>query len=156
MTGNRHEFPSLKALLAAEGIELGPTPWWTITQEEVNSFAGLTHDQQWIHVDPARAASGPFGTTVVHGFFTLALCSRVLDELQTTQGVAHAVNYGLDKVRFPAPLSVGAPVRGRLCLDRVQARSGYVDAVWRVTLETPGSDRPVCVAAMVSRYYEGM
>lgn len=139
-------------LTRAVGIRLGPTKWRVIDQESVIRFGQLTDDMQWIHTDPERAARSPFGGTIVHGFFTLALCSSVLDELQTTTGFSHGLNYGLDRVRFPAPLRTGTAVAGSAELVTVERLDAAVQAVWRIELQGQGIDRPVCVAEMVSRY----
>lgn len=148
----RHVFDGPDSLLAAVGMTLGPSSERTLDQAAVDLFADLTDDRQWIHVDPERAASGPFGRTVVHGFFTLSLCSSILDELEQTTGFAHALNYGLEKVRFPAALPVGVPVVGTVTLAAADARPDGVQAVWRIELSEPGAPKPVCVAEMVSRY----
>ncbi|WP_033237170.1 MaoC family dehydratase [Rhodococcus globerulus] len=139
-------------LTRAVGIRLGPTQWRVIDQESVVQFGRLTDDMQWIHTDPERAARSLFGGTIVHGFFTLALCSSILDELQTTIGFSHGLNYGLNRVRFPAPLRTGTAVTGSAELLTVDGRDAGIQAVWRIALYGQGNERPVCVADMVSQY----
>lgn len=148
----RHVFQGLDRLSESVGIRLGPTGWRTITQDDVTAFGRITGDEQWIHTDAERARQGPFGRTIAHGFLTLALCSWVLDELQTTTGVSYAINYGLDRVRFPAVVPAGARVSGTVRLDAVKERGGDVDAAWVVEITVEGAERPSCVATMLSRY----
>ncbi|MGW4423333.1 MaoC family dehydratase [Streptosporangium sp. NPDC004631] len=148
----RHVFHGLRDLAGSVGIRLGPTGWRTVTQDDVTAFGRITGDEQWIHTDVERARRGPFGRTIAHGFLTLALCSWVLDELQTTTGVSYAINYGLDRVRFPATVPAGARVRGTVRLDTVTDRGGDVDAAWIVEITVEGAARPSCVATMLSRY----
>jgi acyl dehydratase len=130
------------------GRELGPTSWIEVTQQRINAFAAATDDPQWIHVDPARAAAGPFGTTIAHGFLTLSLCIPMLEEVLPAGG-SMAVNYGTNRVRFPAPVPSGSRIRGRfrvLAVDDVDlGRRATVEA----TLELEGADKPACVAELV-------
>ncbi|MEO3825818.1 MaoC family dehydratase [Actinomadura sp. B10D3] len=140
-------------LLALVGQDLGETEWVPVDQESIDVFARVTRDEQWIHVDPVRAADGPFGTTIAHGFFTLSLCSHFFDELLVVGDTAMVVNYGLDRVRFPSPLSVGARIRAGGTLIRVDERGGPVQTVTRITIEADASTKPVCVAELVSRFY---
>ena len=113
-------FGSLDELVAAQGSELGPTEWLEVTQERVNVFADATDDHQWIHVDPARAADGPFGGTIAHGLLTLALVPHFSHQLYNVKGISLAVNYGYDKVRFINPVKVGARIRARAVLSSVK------------------------------------
>ena len=125
----------------------------TITQEDVNLFADATGDHQWIHVDPERAAKGPFGKTIAHGFMTLALLPRLQHEMYTVNGIKLAVNYGLNKVRFPAPVPVGSKVRAQSSLVGVEdLGDGAVQATVATTVEVEGSEKPACVAESVVRY----
>jgi acyl dehydratase len=143
-------------LEAAVGTETGPTDWLTIDQDRINAFADATEDHQWIHVDPDRAASGPFGTTVAHGFLTLSLVPYFASQLRRAEGVRMGINYGLDRVRFPAPVPSGSRVRARSTLvscDRVDGVADAAQLVTRVTIELEGSSKPACVADMVSRLY---
>jgi acyl dehydratase len=138
-------------LPAAVGRELGPGPWHEVTQEQVNLFAQATGDDQWIHVDPERAAAGPFGTTIAHGYLTLSLLPALQRELWTFVGAAMGVNYGLDKLRFPSPVKVGARVRLRVRVLEVDQRSdGSLLLKNEATIEVEGSDRPGCVAHTLS------
>lgn len=146
-------FASLDELRAAVGTEVGPGPWMNVTQERIDKFADATGDHQWIHVDPNRAASGPFGGTIAHGFLSLSLIPALTDGLTTVGGVTMGVNYGLNKVRFPAPVPVGSRVRGRVELLSVDDVPGGLQLTSRVTVERDGGDKPVCVAETVTRLY---
>jgi acyl dehydratase len=131
------------------GGELGPTAWLRVEQDRIDAFAAATDDPQWIHVDPVRAAEGPFGTTVAHGFLTLSLLVPLLAEVLPPTGHAMAVNYGLDRVRFPAPLPAGSRIRARFRIASVErTRSGDRVAV-SATVERESGERPVCVADLV-------
>ena len=144
------------ALEAAVGSETGPTEWITIDQDRVNAFADATDDHQWIHVDHERAAAGPFGTTIAHGFLTLSLLPYLMSRLRRVEGARMGINYGLNKVRFPAPVPVGSRIRARAStVSAEQAGDGSVQVVTRVTIEIDGAAKPACVADVVSRYYFG-
>ena len=130
------------------GRELGPTSWLDVTQERIDAFAAATDDPQWIHVDPERAAAGPFGTTVAHGFLTLSLCVPMLYEVLPPGG-AFAVNYGTNRVRFPAPVPSGSCVRGRFRVLAVDEVAGGSRARLEATVECDGVEKPVCVAELV-------
>jgi acyl dehydratase len=140
-------------LKAAAGEELGTSDWREVTQEDVNAFADVTGDHQFIHVDPERAKETPFGGTIAHGYFTLSLAPVVTDQCAKFEGFNFALNYGANKVRFPAPLPVGNKVRGTLVLKEVEEVSGGSQAVLQITFETEGGDKPVCVAETVVRFY---
>ena len=141
-------------LLGAVGKQLGSSEWLTITQERVNGFADATDDHQWIHVDPERAKSGPFGGPIAHGYLTLSLVNRFLPEIVQVHGISMGVNYGADRVRFPAPVKVGARIRGSAELvEAEQTKDGGVQAKIRVTVEIEGESRPGCVVDTISRYY---
>jgi acyl dehydratase len=130
------------------GRELGPTSWIDVTQERIDAFAAATEDPQWIHVDPVRAAAGPFGTTIAHGFLTLSLCVHMLNEVLPVDG-SLAVNYGTNRVRFPAPVPRGSRIRGRfrvLAVDEVDlGRRATIEAI----IEIEDADKPACVAELV-------
>jgi acyl dehydratase len=145
----------LDELKARAGDDVGVSDWHDVTQEEVDAFADATGDHQWIHVDPERAKDTPFGGTIAHGYYTLSLASRFIEELLRVDGVAFMVNYGLDKVRFPAPLPVGERVRMRLRLAAVDEVEGGVQLTSELTFESEGGDKPVCVAQSLSRAYTG-
>ncbi len=133
------------------GVELGPTSWLDVAQERIDAFAAATDDPQWIHVDPERAArESPFGQTVAHGFLTLSLCVPLLYEVLPTSGRV-AINYGVNRVRFPAPLPSGSRIRARFAVASVENVSGGEQAVLVATVEREGADRPVCVAELVVR-----
>jgi acyl dehydratase len=146
-------FESVAELGAVKGEEIGHSDWVTITQQDVNLFADATGDHQWIHVDPDRAAAGPFGTTIAHGFMTLALLPRLMHEIYTVDGIKLAVNYGLNKVRFPSPVPVGSKVRARSSLVEVdELGNGAVQATLSTTVEIEGAAKPACVAESIVRY----
>ena len=130
------------------GAELGPTSWIDVPQERINLFADATDDPQWIHVDPERAAAGPFGTTIAHGFLTLSLCVPMLYEV-LPQSDAMLVNYGVNKVRFPAAVPSGSRVRGRFRLLSVVAASGGERATIEAAVECEGVEKPACAAELV-------
>ena len=133
------------------GTELGPTGWLEIGQERIDEFARATDDPQWIHTDPARAAEGPFGTTVAHGFMTLSLCVPLLSQVFDAEGYRLIVNYGVNRVRFPAPVPVASRVRGRFTVVSVEDVSDGHQVVIEATVEREGGTRPVCVAELVLR-----
>jgi len=141
------------ALPTLAGKELGTSAWHEITQEQVTQFADATGDHQWIHVDPERAKSGPFGGPVAHGYLTLSMATALLDDVLHVDGVAQVVNYGVGKVRFPAPVPVGSRVRLRaLCTGVDQVSGGYQMALG-LTFERDGQPKPVCVAEILFRFY---
>ena len=133
-------------LKAHAGEELGVSSWHDVTQADVDAFADLTGDQQWIHVDPERARGTPFGGTIAHGYYTLALGPRFLGELLRVDGIGFMLNYGLNKLRFPAALPVGDRVRMHLRLGAVDDVSGGVMVTSELTFEREGGNKPVCVA----------
>ncbi|WP_197383385.1 MaoC family dehydratase [Mycolicibacterium mengxianglii] len=146
-------FESVDELVAAKGEELGSSEWVTIGQDEVNMFADATGDHQWIHVDPEKAASGPFGTTIAHGFMTLSLLPRLMHQIYTVKGIKLAINYGLNKVRFPAPVPVGSKVRATSTLtDTQDIGQGTVQVTVTTTIEIEGAAKPACVAESILRY----
>jgi acyl dehydratase len=134
------------------GLELGPSRWVEIDQSRIDAFAGSTGDNQWIHVDPERAAAGPFGTTVAHGFLTLSLLPELWFELAGDAGYRMAINYGVDRVRFPAPVPVESRVRARFRVGEVSEVAGGEQAVVEGTVEREGQEKPVCVAQLVFRF----
>ena len=140
-------------LQRAVGRHLGYSEWLTITQERINQFAEATGDHQWIHVDPVRAKDGPFGACIAHGYLTLSLVNLFLPQIVEVRGIRMGVNYGVDKVRFPAPVRVGARIRGGGELIRVEEVKGGVQATIRVTVEIEGGDRPGCVVDTISRFF---
>jgi acyl dehydratase len=138
----------VSALEDLVGAELGPTGWIDVPQERINVFADATDDPQWIHVDPERAATGPFGTTVAHGFLTLSLCVPMLYEVLPPSG-GMLVNYGVNRVRFPAAVPSGSRLRGRFRVLSVETASGGERATIEATVECEGVEKPVCVAELV-------
>ena len=144
----------LDQLAQLEGQELGCTDWHRVTQEEVNQFGLATHDTYWIHTDPERARrESPFGTTIAHGFFTLSFCAHVLQQLFTVEGAKMTINYGLNRVRFPAPVPVGSQIRGRASLMKVEKIEGGLQAAVAVTIEREGEAKPACVAEQLIRFF---
>jgi len=140
-------------LEAAVGQVLGHSEWIEVKQDRIDKFADATGDHQWIHVDVERAKKGPFGAPIAHGYLTLSLVSMFLPQIMEVRGISMGVNYGTEKVRFPAPVTVGSRIRGKGELVSVEAVKGGVQAVVRVTVEIEGKDKPACVVDTISRYY---
>jgi acyl dehydratase len=139
---------------AAEGRNLGSSPWVEITQERITQFADATGDHQWIHVDVERAAAGPFGAPIAHGYLTLSLSNFFLPQIVDVRGFSMGVNYGVDKVRFPAPVYVGNSVRATAVLTSVTDVPGGLQTIMTVTIEIDGSPKPACVIDAISRWFE--
>jgi acyl dehydratase len=136
------------------GDEFGPSSWLEVTQERIDEFADATGDHQWIHVDPDKAAQGPFGTTIAHGFLTLSLLVKFIDEVRPSSGEFRmGINYGVNRVRFPAPVPVGSKLRAHFKVLEVTDVEGGIQVVTEGTVEREGGEKPVCVAEMVSRHY---
>jgi len=136
------------------GDTFGPSEWLEVTQERIDRFAEATGDDQWIHVDPEKAAQGPFGTTIAHGFLTLSLLVKFQNEVRPERGEFRmGINYGVNKVRFPAPVPVGSRIRAHFEILEVDEVEGGVQVVTKGTVEREGEEKPVCVAEMVSRQY---
>ena len=146
-------FRSAAELRRAEGCEAGPTDWLVVEQARIDAFADATDDHQWIHVDASRAASGPFGGTIAHGYLTLSLVNKFLPDLVRVENAKMGVNYGTEKVRFPAAVRTGARIRGFAQVLGVSDVPGGMQLIVRVTIEIEGSDRPGCVADTISRFY---
>ncbi|WP_235883717.1 MaoC family dehydratase [Saccharopolyspora elongata] len=142
----------LDELRASVGTTLGPTAWLPIDQARIDGFADVTGDHQWIHVDPVRARESAFGSTIAHGYLTLSLCNYFLPQLLSVRGVSMGVNYGADRVRFPAPVPAGSRIRGRgevlACIDV----PGGVQATIRITVEVEGQAKPACVVETLNRW----
>jgi len=146
-------FETPGALAGSVGTHLGYSDWLLIDQERVNLFADATGDHQWIHVDPERAKAGPFGATIAHGYLTMSLVSLFLPQIVEVRGVSMGINYGADRLRFPAPVPVGSRVRGGGELVKVEeVKGGAVQTTVRVTVEIEGSERPACVVDTISRF----
>jgi acyl dehydratase len=135
------------------GAEFGPSSWIDVSQAAIDAFAEATGDHQWIHVDPERAASGPFGTTIAHGYLTLSLLPAMSYEVVPRQDGGMGVNYGLNRVRFPAPVPSGSRVRATFAVAGVDEIEGGFQMTMNATIEREGGDKPVCVAEVVYRYY---
>jgi acyl dehydratase len=146
-------FPSPRDLLGSQGTSLDPSDWLTIDQGRINDFARVTGDQQWIHVDPDRARTGPFGTTIAHGYLTLSLVNLFLPQMIEVRGFSSGLNVGSDRLRFLAPVLVGSRIRGSgEILSAEEVKGAAIQAVIRVTVEIEGSDKPACVVDTISRY----
>jgi acyl dehydratase len=145
----------LDELRDAEGEVLGTSDWHEVTQADVDTFADVTGDHQWIHVDPERARQTPFGGTIAHGYYTLSLAPRLSDQILRLDGFAFGLNYGLNKVRFPAPVPVGARVRMTCKLAKLEDIPGGAQVTFENTFEVEGGDKPVCVAESLARVYTG-
>jgi acyl dehydratase len=143
----------LDGLRACAGTDLGVSNWLVVEQSMIDLFAQVTGDEQWIHVDPARAKEGPFGSTVAHGFLALALSCGLLWDVAVVDGISAVINYGVNKVRFPAPVLVGSRVRMHVSVAEVKDVSGGVEVVYHMAYETEGQTKPPCVADLVFRYY---
>lgn len=143
-------FHGIEELEKAVGSHLGHSDWHTVTQEQIDRFVEATGDRQWIHVDPEKAAGGPFGTTIAHGYLTLSMVPSLVQRIYRLDGLSMSVNYGSNKVRFPAPVPVGSRIRAGVELLSVERGPDGARAVVRVTIEREGGDKPVCVAETVS------
>jgi acyl dehydratase len=142
----------LDPVKAAVGRDLGTSGWLEVTQSRVDQFAEATGDHQWIHVDPERAAAGPFGGTIAHGYLTLSLSNAFLPEIVDVRGVSMGVNYGVGKVRFPAPVLVGSRIRAQATLTDVVDVTGGVQTTILITVEIEGGTKPACVIESISRF----
>ena len=136
------------------GQELGVSPWHSVTQGEINAFADATHDHQWIHVDVERAKrESPFGGPIAHGYYTLSIIPYLMEQVWTITGASSALNYGLNKLRFPAPVSIGAQVRLRVVLNTVENIPGGIQVNVTLKVEVEGVEKPACVAEGLYRFY---
>jgi acyl dehydratase len=145
----------LDELKQAEGNELGVSEWHEVTQKDIDTFADVTGDHQWIHVDPERAKDTPFGGTIAHGYYTLSLAPMFTEQVMRMDGFAFAVNYGLNKVRFPSPLPVDSKVRMRARLANLEEIPGGAQITMELIFEREGGQKPVCVAETLARVYTG-
>jgi len=146
-------FEKLEDLAPLVGQEIGVSDWIAVDQPRIQAFADATEDQQWIHTDPARAAAGPFGTTIAHGILTLSLLPRFYETAFRVREVRMGINYGLDRVRFPAPVPVDSRLRGRFVLKRLELIEGGVQMMVEVTVEREAGGKPVCIAESLTRQY---
>jgi acyl dehydratase len=148
------EITDVRALRDRIGEEIAVGDWFEVSQARINQFAEATGDAQWIHVDPARAAAeSPFKTTIAHGFLTLSLLSSLIRDAMTFHGLRMAINYGMNRMRFVAPVPAGSRIRARFMLVSVEDASGSVQVTWQVTIDREHSDKPCCVAEWIVRYY---
>jgi len=151
-----HIFNSPAELAPALGQTFGPTEWVSIEQDRIQKFADATEDHQWIHVDVEKAKSGPFGAPIAHGFLTLSLTNLFLPQLIEVRGVSMGINYGLNKVRFPAVVPAGSRIRGKGELISVEnAAGGAIQSIMRITVEVEGNPKPACIAEAISLWYPG-
>ena len=146
-------FAHLADLATLEGQEIGRSGWIVVEQSGIDQFAQATGDEQWIHVDPARAAAGPFGTTVAHGFLTLSLLSQLFTAAVAFEDVRLSINYGLNRVRFPSPVPVGSRLRALCVLDTFEPIAGGAQLTVTITIEREGDAKPACVAEWVTRHF---
>ncbi|MFB8089731.1 MaoC family dehydratase [Streptomyces sp. NPDC055992] len=146
-------FNSAQELRDGVGEQLGHSDWLEVDQKRIDLFADATGDHQWIHVDPEKAAAGPFGKTIAHGYLTLSLLPVLVPQVMAVEGAKMGINYGTNKVRFPSPVPVGSRLRATAVLKSVEEAGGGVQITAVVTVEHEGADKPACVAESVSRYY---
>ena len=150
----KKQFNAFEDIKACVGQDVAVSPWFAVTQEQINLFAQATNDHQWIHVDPQKAAAGPFGSTIAHGFLTLSLLPQFFESSFAISQTRMGVNYGLNKVRFTAPVPVNSRLRGQMHLLACESiEPNGIQMTWRVTVEREGSDKPVCVAESLVRHY---
>jgi acyl dehydratase len=145
---------TLEELKASAGKEIAVTEWLEITQERINQFADATGDRQWIHIDPARAQrESPYKSTIAHGFLTLSLLTQFLQGAMQLTDLRMAINYGLNRVRFPSAVRAGSRIRARIVLQSIRDVEDATEAIFSVTIESQGSEKPCCVAEWLARYY---
>jgi acyl dehydratase len=150
----KKQFKTFDEVKACIGQDVATSPWFSITQAQINLFAQATNDHQWIHIDKDKAAAGPFGTTIAHGFLTLSLLPQFFESAFAIDQTRMGVNYGLNKVRFTAPVPVDSRLRGHMHLLACEDISPQgIQMTWQVTIEREGSDKPVCVAESLVRHY---
>ncbi len=145
-------FNSPRDLFGSDGLDLGVTDWYEITQERINLFADATGDHQWIHTDPDKAEEGPFGATIAHGYLTLSLANLFLPDLLQVSQVSMGINYGVNKVRFPSPVIVGSRVRANGTISEVTEIAGGVQVIVVITIEIEDDPKPACVVESISRF----
>lgn len=151
MTPREVDFADIKSLI---GQDLGASEWHSVTQKDINGFADVTHDHQWIHIDAERAKKeSPYKTTIAHGYYTLSLIPHLMAQVWRVKGVKMGVNYGLNKLRFPSPVPVGSRVRAKGKLLNVEDVKGGAQVTVEVTIEVEGGEKPAAVAETLSRYY---
>lgn len=147
------QFNHPRELKDAVGTHVGYSDWLEVTQERINQFAEATGDHQWIHVNPEMAKQGPFGTTIAHGYLTLSLVPMFMMQIIKVNGIKMGINYGTNKVRFPAPVKVGSRIRGGGEIVAIEDVTGGIQSTLRVTVEIEGESKPACVVDTISRYY---
>jgi acyl dehydratase len=148
------QIASIESLREFVGREIGLSDWFEVTQQRINEFAEAIEDRQWIHVDRERAQrESPYGTTIGHGFLTLSLMGHLMSQSFEVRGVRMGINYGLNRVRFPAPVRSGSRIRARVTLDALKDFNGGSEAIYSITVETESGAKPCCVAEWIVRYY---
>lgn len=145
-------FNGIDEVAAAQGADLGTTDWIEINQDRIDKFAEATGDYQWIHVDPERAAKGPFGGTIAHGLLTLSLLPVLQQQLYRVDGIKMAVNYGLNRVRFATPVPAGSKVRASVRIAKVERLDSAIQAEFQTTIEVDGASKPACIVESITRY----
>ena len=145
-------FKTPQELLDASGTDLGVTDWLEITQERINLFAEATGDHQWIHTNPEKAKDGPFGTTIAHGYLTLSLTNLFLPDLLQVNEISMGINYGVNKIRFPQPVTVNSRIRAHGTITEVEEINGGVQAIVQLTIEIDGVEKPACIVESISRF----
>ena len=151
----KKQFKTFEEVKACVGQDVAISDWTTVTQSQINMFADATNDHQWIHIDKEKAAAGPFGTTIAHGFLTLSLLPNFFESAYANDQTRMGINYGLNKVRFTSPVPVDSRLRGHLHLlacEDIEPKG--IQMTWKVTVERDGSDKPVCVAETLTRWFE--
>jgi acyl dehydratase len=148
-------YESVEEIQAALGDVVGPSRWFTLDQQRINDFGRISEDEQWIHTDPERAASGPFGTTVAHGYLTLSLVSPIVMEIFQVENLHSAINYGMNKVRFPAPVPAGSRVRGTAVIDACEPVGKALQITLTISITAEGATKPACVAEFLMRVTAG-
>lgn len=147
-------FTDIDSIKKAVGTEVAVSDWHQVTQEQINIFADATGDHQWIHIDPERAAKeSPYGATIAHGFLTLSLIAKFSGECLSNTRTKMAINYGANKVRFPAPVKVNSRIRAKFVLDTMEEIAGGVQVQWVVALEIENQEKPACIAQTLTRWY---
>ena len=146
-------FENLDEYAAAVGEELGVSDWFELDQNRVNQFADATGDHQWIHIDAEKAANGPFGATIAHGYLTMSLAAKFMPEIIEVRGIAMGVNYGTEKTRFPSPVTVGSKLSATGTVVSVEEASGGIKMILRIVMQAEGAEKPACIVDAISVYF---
>ena len=146
-------FENLDEYAAAVGQELGVSDWFELDQDRVNQFADATGDHQWIHIDAEKAANGPFGATIAHGYLTMSLAAKFMPEIIEVRGIVMGVNYGTEKTRFPSPVTVGSKLSATGTVVSVEEASGGIKMILRIVMQAEGAEKPACIVDAISVYF---